>query len=316
MKTICPYCKQEFPDTPDEYLDMTLECPVCKKEFVCEKAKFCAECGAISPARAIICHQCGKTFPSMPQRQTATSPGRNCDPENQEYHYFGTGVRTSSADNLSYWENFGINWCIIMGFILGLLSPIALSFLISGKKLDAFGRVMAYIMLPLGVIGAHGSFLFYMAKNPNKKIYWTPYRKFVLTAFCVLCALLGIAICINAVIGKEPKVLILVPVTACGIFGAVCGWRLFNASAEEDVDYEESEEDISIDNQDFYRSLANGFALGAPIPVLGILFMLLSGVFLIFCKNDGDEIPKRAVCMCILGIVVQAATLYCYLFVR
>ncbi len=37
MKTICPHCKQEFPEIPDEYLDMILECPVCKKEFVCEK---------------------------------------------------------------------------------------------------------------------------------------------------------------------------------------------------------------------------------------------------------------------------------------
>lgn len=37
MKTICPHCKQEYPETPDEYLGMTLQCSVCKKEFVCEK---------------------------------------------------------------------------------------------------------------------------------------------------------------------------------------------------------------------------------------------------------------------------------------
>ena len=38
MKTICPHCKQEYPETPDEYLGMTLQCSVCQKEFVCEKA--------------------------------------------------------------------------------------------------------------------------------------------------------------------------------------------------------------------------------------------------------------------------------------
>ena len=37
MKTICPHCKQEYPETPDEYLGITLQCSVCEKEFVCEK---------------------------------------------------------------------------------------------------------------------------------------------------------------------------------------------------------------------------------------------------------------------------------------
>jgi len=71
MKTICPHCKQEFPETPDEYLGMTLECPVCQKEFVCEKAKFCSECGAASAAGALKCARCGKFFPAAPQKPAA-----------------------------------------------------------------------------------------------------------------------------------------------------------------------------------------------------------------------------------------------------
>ena len=39
MKTICPHCKQEYPETPDEYLGMTLQCSVCEKEFVCKYPK-------------------------------------------------------------------------------------------------------------------------------------------------------------------------------------------------------------------------------------------------------------------------------------
>ncbi len=69
MKTICPHCRQEFPDIPDEYQNMSLECPVCRKEFVCRKPKFCPECGAINPAEAMKCAQCGKIFLSVARQQ-------------------------------------------------------------------------------------------------------------------------------------------------------------------------------------------------------------------------------------------------------
>ena len=66
MKTICPYCKQLFPETPDEYLGMALECPMCKKEFVCEKVKFCSECETANSAKSLKCAGCGKFFPKAP----------------------------------------------------------------------------------------------------------------------------------------------------------------------------------------------------------------------------------------------------------
>ena len=76
MKTICPHCKQEFPETPDEYLGMTLQCSVCQKEFVCEKPKFCSECGTSNPSNAIKCSQCGKFLPvTPPQQQTIQNTG-------------------------------------------------------------------------------------------------------------------------------------------------------------------------------------------------------------------------------------------------
>ena len=76
MKTICPHCKQEFPETPDEYLGMTLQCSVCQKEFVCEKTKFCSECGTSNPSKAIKCSQCGKfLLVTPPQRQTIQNTG-------------------------------------------------------------------------------------------------------------------------------------------------------------------------------------------------------------------------------------------------
>ena len=48
MKTVCPHCGQEFPETPEDYSGMSLECPVCRKNFVCEAPKSELECA--SPA--------------------------------------------------------------------------------------------------------------------------------------------------------------------------------------------------------------------------------------------------------------------------
>ena len=301
MKTICPYCKQEFPDTPDEYLGVTLECPVCKKEFVCEKAKYCAECGAINPARAITCHQCGKSFPVVPQ-PPVTPPIQNSDSEDYTHHPSYSTVRISSADNLSFWDKAGINWCIICGFFISLFCLLPL---FVGKI------IWAVCLLPAGIICGHGAYLLYAVQNPNKKIYWTPYRKFVLTASCLIFILLGIGICVNAVISKELKeLLITLPITLCGIFGSILGWRLFNTRAEEDIDYEESEEDIASERLNVFRSLANGFGLGALFPSFGIPFLVLSGIFIVLYKRKGGTDYWKAVILCVLSIVIQAVTFY------
>jgi hypothetical protein len=78
MKTICPHCKQEFPEIPDEYLGMTLQCSVCEKEFVCEKPKFCIACGNISHANAIKCSGCGSFFQQIPQQPVTVQKDFTC----------------------------------------------------------------------------------------------------------------------------------------------------------------------------------------------------------------------------------------------
>lgn len=85
MKTICPYCKQEFPDTPDEYLETTVACSVCNKNFIAKKAKFCSECGAISPGQAIKCAQCGAFFASVSATNIAPLPMQNSIAESQNF---------------------------------------------------------------------------------------------------------------------------------------------------------------------------------------------------------------------------------------
>lgn len=303
MKTICPHCNQEYLETPDEYLGMTLQCSVCQKEFVCEKAKFCPECGAIHHAKAKQCTQCGKILLAVPQLKPEPPPVQNYNSEDYTHHSSRKTFRISSADNLSFWDKAGINWCIIVGVTAPLLFCIV--------PLVRGSIILAVCLLPASIICFHGACLLNSAKNPKKKIYWTPYRKFVLTASCLCFILLGIAICIVVVIEGNPKGLFVTfPITVCGIFGSILGWKLFNTRAEEDIDYEESEEDISKARVDRCLSVADACGLGALIPIIGLNFLLVSLIFLTIYKVKGGTNCWKTVILCILGIGVQAVTIY------
>ncbi len=159
MKTICPHCHQEFPETPDEYLGQTLECTVCHNEFICEKPKFCSECGAMNTARAITCHQCGNSFPVM--RQPVSSPVRNC----------GSGLYASSDDDEDdcFYEDVNLftAWRNILNFsgrscrkecwfyaLPNVVIFLILSFCIPGI-VDYVAIVLALIGIPLGVRRLH-----------------------------------------------------------------------------------------------------------------------------------------------------------------
>ena len=310
MKTICPYCKQEFLETPDEYLGVTLECPVCKKEFVCEKAKFCSECGAISPARAITCHKCGKTFPGIPSRQSAApDEAQNYAPLRYSYSHFGTGVRISSADGLSFWDKVGINWCMCLGACLLFCSIAAVFALFHVEIHDAIGYILVICMLPAGAIGVYGAYLLSMVKDANKKIYWTPCRKIGLAAYCLICLVLGILICVVLIVEGKPKgILITLPMTLLGCGGAVNGWRLFNMRAEEDIDYEESEEDISAGRLETLLKIANPLCVAGLLPLLGVNFWLISLVLAIIYKVKGGLDYLKTFIILGIGLVIQVAS--------
>ena len=74
MKIVCPHCRQETPNVPEEYLNMEIECPVCHKSFVCEKPKFCSECGTANPAKATACIQCETAFTVPPPTPVPPPP--------------------------------------------------------------------------------------------------------------------------------------------------------------------------------------------------------------------------------------------------
>lgn len=306
MKTICPHCNQEYLETPDEYLGMTLQCSVCQKEFVCEKAKFCPECGAIHHAKAKQCTQCGKILLAVPQLKPEPPPVQNYNSEDYTHHSSRKTFRISSAENLSFLDKAGINWCILEG----CASP-----LVFGLALFRYGILFAVCSMPIAFILCHGACLLDLAKQPDKKIYWTPYRKFVLTASCLYFILLGIAICTVVVIEGNPKGLFVTfPITVCGIFGSILGWRLFNTRAEEDIDYEEPKVDISKARVDGCLSVADACGLGALLPFFGIPFLLVSLISLTIYKVKGGTNCWKTVILCILDIGVQAVTFYCAFF--
>ena len=351
MKTICPHCNQEFPETPDEYLGMTLECPMCHQNFVCEKLKFCPECGAPNhadalqcsqcgtffekpkfcsecgtpnpanamkcsqcgtffekpkfcsecgtpnPANAIQCSQCGTAFPaSQQQGETVRQPGQNIPlfggaRSGQQGETVrqpgGENTRISSANNLSFLDKLSMNICELEG-------------------------ISTIIFPPLAIVGVYGAYLFSMAKNPHRKIYWTPYRKFVMPVFSGYCGLCGILLfCYNIMAlqyGNWGVLLYGLPLSGLHIQGAITGWNLFNKRIAEDVDYEESEKDISRERLKVFLSLADGFGLGALVPFAGILFLLISGIFLTLYIRKGGTNYRKSLILCGLGIAIQVVT--------
>lgn len=87
MKSICPHCKQEFFDIPETYLYQTLECPTCKKKFVCKKPKFCPDCGTVNSENALVCRQCGKQLAlPMPDSVTSSPQYRSTSHYNESFY--------------------------------------------------------------------------------------------------------------------------------------------------------------------------------------------------------------------------------------
>ena len=131
MKSICPHCGTEYPDTPDEYLGMTCECEACHNDFVIEKIKFCSYCGAANVARAGGCSSCGKRFPpnlAIPKRPPAPSPTIQ---EESEGAYAVPPVRRKkkckkeTESSNSIWQNIKIVFVILIvggGIFWGMMS--------------------------------------------------------------------------------------------------------------------------------------------------------------------------------------------------
>ncbi len=88
---------------------------------------------------------------------------------------------------------------------------------------------------------------------------------------------------------------------------------MFNTRAEEDIDYEESEEEVATERLNVFLSLANGFGLGALLPFC-VLFLVLSGIFIVIYKCKGGTDYGKAVILCVLSIAVQAVSFYCAFF--
>lgn len=145
MKTICPYCKQEYPDTPDEYLDMKLECPVCNRSFIAQKAKFCSECGASSPGQAITCHKCGKFFPEMPQQRPAP-----------------TSVQNYAQEDIGFFTEYDESDCFVED--IDLFTPWR-KWRSVGSRGRSCRKEYWFFLIGYFIAGSAGTFLAYMTSN-------------------------------------------------------------------------------------------------------------------------------------------------------
>ena len=323
MKSFCPHCNQEFPELPDSYLGMTLECPTCNNQFVCEKAKFCSECGAVNPAKAIKCSRCGAPFLVMPRIPPqmpppvppAPVPGQSPygagtpNPSYTSGYYSRSTYRISSAENLTWWVKTGMNWCIVQGLFLSPLSAVCI-LIAYFFGAPIFSDLPAIYLAPIvffAIVNPYGAYLFSLAKDPLRKIYWTPYRKAALITFCIFNFFSGLASSIYYLMSDTPQgSLILFPLSICGCCGSISGWNLFNTRAAEDVDFEESAEDISADRLHTLLRMTTLIGVFGLIPVMGIPFAVIAGIMLGIYKLRGGSEHGKAVILVGIGLAVQA----------
>ena len=135
MKTVCPNCNQEY-DVEDNFLQQEVTCQVCNQDFIVHKAKFCADCGAVNPAQAFNCKQCGKDFPLPKTIPTRTQESVSV-PHRPKH-------RVSSAESISRMTKWGFDI-----LILSLFAPIVIAFILlvnNSKNPPIYGPVVFLII--------------------------------------------------------------------------------------------------------------------------------------------------------------------------
>lgn len=232
----CPHCGQDFPETSEEYLGTSVECPACQNDFVCEKPKFCSECGAPNPAKAMECVQCGKSFAVLRIKQVNNGfVPPSVQEERNPYCYtpYSAPVRKSPPAAISGWDKF----CITFVDILGALWALGLfGILVDSIKEQKF--IITIIVILCGFIDIYSCTQFGKLKKPGQRIVMTPFRMLILTVLCIVSGLGVIETCIIA-ITSESFILgsIIIPLSVFFCYGCIRGTVLFVRRAKEDNDY-------------------------------------------------------------------------------
>ena len=221
MKTVCPHCHQEFPETPDEYRDQTLQCPSCGGEFVAADS----DRPRVRPAIVVPSAEPVGAPSGVPPRRT---------------------IRISSAGSMSGTDRNAIQLMgvtvilVICAMLLGgtavYFSPKQLDYKVPALAAAIAGAVFAVLTFP-------GLTLIFRLPKPERLIRLTPYRKFSFF-LCMLFAtlfLLGTLPVAFTKFGKQGGAGFCIGVLFLG-YGLFTTWHWLKVRAREDGGDESGEE--------------------------------------------------------------------------
>ena len=300
MKTVCPNCHQKY-DVPEEYLQQDVSCEKCQHDFTVTKAKFCLECGTANPAQQFECWKCNAKFELPPvkavEAQLRLKPTPSLPPKSYpqapsviEERY----ERVSSVESLSRWERKFIN--LAWGFPVVIMALfwfyIFIALLLKGdphRQLPSTNTLilLAVAGIPASVVLVTVAKAFIRLPNPNRKIYWTAFRKICVWSYaaCIFpLMLISMAVSIIQHNLNMGKVVGLFAVLAA-IYSLIFAWKFFNVRAEEDADMDESDSVTESPPGPLLGRISGAVGtVSLILPPLGIVAIILGIIAL--CKKQ------------------------------
>lgn len=289
MKTICPYCYQDF-EVPDNYLNLLVTCSACQKNFTVQKGKFCSECGTINPAQASSCRQCQCEFPQNPsfagesakENPPLASTSVPAKDDNRE----AENVKSeSSANNLGRGIKvaFGI-YAVTIILWIGLKAQSIICYEINnfnyGPNIYQLPRVLADVILVF--LGVNVMSMTNAVTKPYRKIYWTPIRRLSLYGFNFLLILSTILYLVRN--WKINSTLIWFCFSFFIGFYVIIGIKLvklYNARSYEDVDFEEDHKYVQ---KQQLKSVIRGACILASLGILVVAYVLYGKDIINICE--------------------------------
>ena len=283
----CPNCNAAL-TLEDEWKNLTVECPLCKKEFIVP------DCTA---AEEVVEEEKIERYSSA---------------------YDISGLTKKALDGFAIFGALGVL------FMVGsLLLSIVTTF--SANKDGLYGFWLAFLIsLPFGILGIWGLKFTSNLKKPYKKITETSFTNTILIIYgifnTVSCIALTISCIFFAASGKmkAPHLFIGIPFIAAGCIAIFPVRKFYKLRAKEDAAFsieeiaaeKESFEAMNADGHDearinMWRSLARIFAFMGFIPFFGLLMSLLSALFIWLAIKKGQAEMGKIIALAVFTFIID-----------
>jgi len=262
MKTVCPECHKIY-EVPDDYLDQTVTCTKCQKNFTVTKAKFCSECGAANFAQAVQCYACQHPF----QLQTCA------DRKEMELQH---SVSPNPDDRSKTKLKLPIKIIVMLfgvGCLLCVLAGINMIFSCFLEKSEGLTGKAVYLVVGCLGIAVYGrlAMLISTLTQPKLKARQTLYTRLALLGG-IIFSIIGLIYSFQ----NSNFMLLIANVLILALYYLI--FRLWNKRCAMDMNYKEPEKFEKSENTTFtYFGIL--FGILGFIPVVGLVFAVTAIFF-------------------------------------